>query len=284
MGYPAVPASSELVCRYIAHLSEKLSYNSIPKYLNIIRLLHLECGLQNPLKDNWLMSSLLRGVKRHLGAKVTQKAPVTVTVLVDILSVLNLDRPEDCVFWAACLALFYGMLRKSNVLSPTTGFVLGKHLARQDVHVNSGGVLLVIRWSKTIQYRERELPIPLPLRAGHPLCPTTAIMRALAITTGAPATGPAFVYPISNTGYQPLTPPMFVSRLKTILAQVRYDPREYSGHSFRRGGATWAFSCNVPGEIIQVLGDWKSDCYKRYLEISTSTKRSYLQNCMASLP
>lgn len=284
MGYPAVPATTESLCRYIAHLAEKLSYTSIPKYLSIIRLLHLECGLANPLDNNWLVGVLLRGVKKHLGAKVHQKLPITITMLLQMHAKLNLSMPKDSVFWAACLTMFFGMLRRSNVLAPNKGFVLGKHLARQDVHLCQEGVSLVIRWSKTIQYRERELMIPLPLRTDHPLCPSTAIIKALALTGQAPSSGPAFMTPSSKGALIPLTPEVFVQRVKQILGELSYDTQSYSGHSFRRGGATWAFNNHVPGEVIQVLGDWKSECYKQYIQVATSTKRKYIQNCVSSLP
>ena len=45
-----------------------------------------------------------------------------------------------------------------------------------------------------------------------------------------------------------------------------------TGHSFRRGGATWAFQAGIPGELIQICGDWASDAYKRYLEFSMDDK------------
>ena len=48
----------------------------------------------------------------------------------------------------------------------------------------------------------------------------------------------------------------------------------YTGHSFRRGGATYAFRSGVPGELIQVMGDWKSDAYKRYFDFSFDTMLS----------
>ena len=46
----------------------------------------------------------------------------------------------------------------------------------------------------------------------------------------------------------------------------------FTGHSFRRGGATYAFEAGIPGELIQICGDWSSDCYKQYLEFSMQTK------------
>ena len=35
-----------------------------------------------------------------------------------------------------------------------------------------------------------------------------------------------------------------------------------------RGGATFAYQANIEGEMIKLLGDWASDCYKRYMDVS----------------
>ena len=42
--------------------------------------------------------------------------------------------------------------------------------------------------------------------------------------------------------------------------------------SFRRGAASFAFRSGVLGELIQHFGDWASDAYKTYLEISLPVK------------
>ena len=40
-----VPASQETLICYVAHLARRLLPSSIPNYLNVVRLLHLEAGL-----------------------------------------------------------------------------------------------------------------------------------------------------------------------------------------------------------------------------------------------
>ncbi len=42
---------------------------------------------------------------------------------------------------------------------------------------------------------------------------------------------------------------------------VGQDPVIFSSHSFRRGGVTWTFISEVPGEQVKVHGDWTSDAY-----------------------
>jgi len=49
---------------------------------------------------------------------------------------------------------------------------------------------------------------------------------------------------------------------------VSLDSTSYSPHSFRRGGATFAFEAKVPSELIKAQGDWCSDCYLIYLEMT----------------
>ena len=51
----------------------------------------------------------------------------------------------------------------------------------------------------------------------------------------------------------PLTKRSFVSQFRTCLSHIGVPHADrYRGHSFRRGAASWAFSCGVPGELIQL--------------------------------
>ena len=44
-GDTSLPMSNQSVCRYAVYLAERLDYSSIPKYLNILRILHREFNL-----------------------------------------------------------------------------------------------------------------------------------------------------------------------------------------------------------------------------------------------
>ena len=58
--YPPLPASTLTISRYIAFISTRISTSSIPSYINIIKLLHLEAGLPDPLQCNFHISSLIK--------------------------------------------------------------------------------------------------------------------------------------------------------------------------------------------------------------------------------
>ena len=57
------------------------------------------------------------------------------------------------------------------------------------------------------------------------------------------------------------------------MSRLHLDPSLFSPHSFRRGGATFAFDCHIPSEIIKLHGDWQSDAYLVYLELSQQQKQ-----------
>ena len=275
-GLEPIPISDTNLCRYAAYLAGQLAYSSIGKYLNIIRILHLEYGMDNPLKDNWALSTMLKGIKRIKGAAVVRKLPITPDLLLKIRSLLNLDLPVDIVFWAACLVAFFGLLRQNN-LFPGSGSRF--FLRKKDVRRHKHGLLLSLSGSKTVQFRERCLSLPLPCLDPHPLCPVRALASALRVVGVGPGEAPLF----SGSGCD-LSRSKFVQRLHSLLQAAGVHPTMYSGHSFRRGGASWAFEAGLPGEFIQILGDWRSDAYLRYLSLNTNTKFKLMRDFSISLP
>ena len=264
MGYTPVPASTDTIIRYVTMLARTLSYNSIKQYLNIVALLHKQHGLPNPIVGNFHLNNVLKGVRRSISIPPSRKLPITTSILTQILSKLDLMSHLDVVVWASAVTLFSAMLRRGNLLPRPDQLSTDKHLRRQDVTFHPWGTQLRIRYSKTIQFKQRELLIPLPRITDHVLCPTQALFLAFQRSSGASPSGPAMVYK-SGSQYTPLSPDYFVKRIKQCLSLCGFDHTMYSGHSFRRGGATSAFQAGVPVETIKILGDWRSEAYQVYL-------------------
>lgn len=270
-----VPATSQNLCRYVVQLSERLCFNSIRQYLSVVKLLHAENQLPDPL-DDFKLKSVLQGLKRELGAKVNKKLPITPKILRDMLSCLDMNSILDTAIWAASLLSFYAMLRRSNVTAKYATMAKNEHiLTRSDVSLNEEGVTVTIRWSKTIQFKDRQLNLPLPRLHDNPLCPFLAVLRHYMLTKSAPSTGPALLG--SNGSHSPpLTTEVFVSRIKQILKVKGYPSELYAGHSFRRGGACHAFQQGVPIETIKQIGDWRSTAYLQYVfDDQTSLKTKF---------
>ena len=107
MGYSPFPATSDIICQYATFLVRTLKVSSIRNYFHIIGLLHKEFGLKNPSADNWVLDTLIKGMKRAKGDAVKQKLPITVDLLFSIWHLLNFWSSFDSVFWAICLTAFF---------------------------------------------------------------------------------------------------------------------------------------------------------------------------------
>ena len=64
---------------------------------------------------------------------------------------------------------------------------------------------------------------------------------------------------------QALTNQKLVTFVSHLLGLIVVDPTAYAGRSFRIGGATSASLAGLADYEVQMLGRWKSDCYKTYV-------------------
>lgn len=267
---PAVPASQDTIQQYAALLARSLKFSSVKQYLNIIRLLHLSANLPNPLQE-FNIHYTLRGIQRTLGCAPSQKLPITPDLLMVILKDLNLSNPTDAAVWSAALMLFYSLLRRGNVLvSSWSTFDSNKHLCQRDVRISPVGLLMRIRWTKTIQFRERELNLCLPRMRNHVLCPVESYFHYHSLATGVARDTPVYVLP-SASGPKPLSPVAFTNRIRLALQRGGFDSSKYAGHSFRRGGASWALKSGLSVETIRQLGDWRSLAYMNYIHLDDNS-------------
>ena len=83
---------------------------------------------------------------------------------------------------------------------------------------------------------------------------------------------PAFTYLDGNI-LKTLAYSTFTSKLKETLDKCGFNSSHFSGHSFWRGGATFALHCCIPCDYIKLQGDWKSNAYERYLDRSLLYKQ-----------
>ena len=165
-------ASQEMIATYAAYLAWRLKSSSVCQYLNILRIVHLEAGLVSPLKDNWYISSTLKGIDRVKDKAVNRKSPITPDIQFRIKVQLTDTNSFDVLFWAAFLLMFFCLFRKSNLFTKGA-FHMQKQFMHDSFILNMNkSQSVVVRWSKAIQHREHEQKMTLP--AIYPLCPVTA--------------------------------------------------------------------------------------------------------------
>ena len=169
------------------------------------------------------------------------------------------------------LVAFFGFFRKANVcpVQDGTNPVTDQSPVRRCDFEFTEDMTLVwvnLRRTKTIQFGQRTLRVPLPAIPGSVLCPVTALSRLFSAVPSWPR-GLCLFLPRPLGSLNHLHPQILCQRnLKTSLCPIGMESARYSGHSFRRGGATFAFQCGATPAQIKEQGDWKSSAYLLYLE------------------
>lgn len=235
--------------------------------------MHLFTGADYPFTKEFLLSLTLRGIARNALHTPCRAPPVTPSLLLSISRVLALEGdPRSSTLFCAFLFTFNLMARLANIVPQSaTSFDPRRHLTRGDVAVTTHGLLVTFKCTKTIQFGERRLHIPLLRIVDSPLCPVSAYLRMIRLVP-ARRSSPVFLLSGPN-GLVPLAKRSFVSHFRSCHVEAGVsNAHSFRGHSFRRGAASWAFRCGVPGELIQLYGDWSSDAFKLYLEFSLESK------------
>ena len=137
-------------------------------------------------------------------------APVPTSTLHIILSFihsqLNLRDSKQASFWAICLVSFFGLFRKSHLLPPSPReFSPATFFTRSDFTFRDSTLLITVRWSKTIQFRQRIVTIPL-VALPSIFYPGSAVFHAFSLTSGSPPSNQALCWWDSyNASYKVFT-------------------------------------------------------------------------------
>ena len=195
----AVPTSVETLCLYVEFLTGSLAaYTSIQHYLSGVRTLHLRLGSPFPSipSDRYLLDLVLEGIQQTRTHVPQQAVPVSPSILRKMFNFLDVSKPVDAVFTSLFLFAFFPLARKSNIIADLVTRK-GCQVLRLDVCPSADGLLVIFRWTKTIQDNSQVLHIPLVAIPGSLLCPVQAYLNMVRLVP-APSTHPAFVLPSSK--------------------------------------------------------------------------------------
>ena len=146
----------------------------------------------------------------------------------------------------------------------------GRFISHGDVtNLTLSSFLLVIRQSKTNQFGQRILSLPYVASVDTRLCPVRAVLKHFGVSNLS-LTKPLFNF-VQSGKEVVFSHAFFIKRLKTGLQQTGNDASAMSCHSFRRGGATLAFSVGMSAIDIKLRGDWKSNAYEKYIVVSSDS-------------
>ena len=143
------------------------------------------------------------------------------------------DLVSPFTFKAIFLVAFCGFLRISNVAPHSYAqFDTTRHLTRSDVKFTKCGIRISLKWSKTMQTRDKVHVITLPLLHPSPLCPVYALKRALAHFKPTPQ-DPLFQVK-TKEGYRVVTESRLRKTLSKLNQRLGFEPHHFSFHTFRR--------------------------------------------------
>ena len=259
----ALPASLETILLYLAFLAEKFKYVSIINYLSAVWVFHKVNGYEHVDPKSFPIVITLRGIRRTLGDVSIQARPVSVTELKMIFSVLDMSVDEDLALWVAILLCFRGSLRKSNVVEE------GLAVEVNDVVVFPWGLLLSVRRTKTISFRERVLTIPFTYLHGSCFCVCHYVK--LLLQRGRISNRPhQLVAYVKGDKWVRGSYSWLSKRVKMVCNVLQLQ--ELTTHSFRRGAATALAEVGVALSDIRDLGDWRSMSVLLYLKRDLMSK------------
>ena len=209
-----------------------------------------------------LNTSPFRDERLHLfqrSLKYTQKFTPKTTRIIDtdlLLCILSVSETLQfpLIYRALYLLYFFSFLRLSNMLPHTTKNVdVTRQLCRGDLIFSQDSIVIIIKWSKTIQDRRDTSTISVPSLGDSPLCPCQVLKLILLQVPGS-SNGPLFQIP-KNGVFVPLTDSAARKHLKKVSTLLQLtSPLTF--HLFCRSGTTWAFQHGVPIQILcpMVLG------------------------------
>ena len=205
---------------------------------------------------------MCRGVRRtqHRASRPLRQ-PITPNHLRSMVSFIAGTQftLHDKAMWnAAILTAFFGLLRMSEYTSPKSHtFDPLTDLCMSNLSFHGSQAHLALRSSKTDPFREGVVIRLFPSQGT--LCPVRALRHFYFSFRHNMEYGPLFV--MQNGHY------LTRNYMKAFLMIAIPTGVNINTHSFRIGGASAAASRGVPDSVIQMMGRWRSDCFRRYIRM-----------------
>ena len=243
-------------CWYVEYLARHhYSAGAISNNISHLRTFYRLTGLDMAPLNHFRVSLALRAIAMNVRRPPADKLPVTPTVLKAVVAQLA-QGPEPLPTVLAILIMFVGFLRQSSVApASVAAFDSSRHLTRADAYIAQDGLVIKIKWSKTMQKAADMKSILLPRTRDPALCPVRAYQAYAAAFPRAPPQAPLLVFADGN----PLTTRYIARRWTLALKAAGLSTSVYSLHSLRKGGASFAYN-KGRADINDVMaqGTWKS--------------------------
>jgi hypothetical protein len=277
---PHFPAPSDRVSIWIAHEAKRivdgggaLYKKSLKRKIQGLLSWHKDLGLDTSGVVSSRVNRVITGANKYHGLQVkAQPLPITLPILQKLLLVIHDNmsifggRQQALALIAAFTLGFACFMRMGELTyaSFDERFDLGIGSVKLS-HTTTSYVKLPA--SKTDVFRIG-VTTTIPIGPAD-VCSVRALSRYLREVPPSPS---GALFHLNNS---PFTKGRVVGYLSKALMEAGYPAHRFSGHSLRRGAATWAASIGMAGKEIQTLGRWNSDCYKLYIDAGPDNHLQY---------
>ena len=278
---PCFPTSENTLILYATHVASYSSHANVKLHMAAIKHFSIIRGFSTPFGSFNRLYLLTKGIRRKQGSShaVPKRLPITPTLLHTIAhNLFNSTRlyEDKTMLWAAILLAFFGFLRVSEYTSShKTQFDPDTTLLFRDIDIRSDHARICIKASKTDPFREG---VCVRVAANNTrLCPIRALHKFLSLHPS--GHGPLFAF--HNGRY------LTRKDINDTLNSTTNGLANISTHSLRIGAASTAAAMGCPKWLIQGMGRWTSDCFRRYIRITDKTIRrtsKVLANCHIPVP
>ena len=215
----------------------------------------------------------LMGIKKDLCHKTKRAKPMTTDLLTKIHKVVDFSEDIELVVWIAMVTGFHLILHKSNLVPLSRVHDTVHNIAHSDVWYKKGVMVIMIRWSKTNQCGESIQEKTMVANNNKLLCPVRWILYMADRIPALPQHNLFCFRKKQNTAPVPITYRDLMTKMRKWLELVGVkDTGNFSSHSLRRGATAHARNQNISENAIMQMGGWKSQCYRKYIDIGVNAQ------------
>ena len=249
-------------------MGRTVSYGHLKHLLHSVDYVHKALNLSCPV-ESFQVDTTLQGLKRRLAKVPFQVLPISPDILRRMYKFLDMSKTSDLALWCSYLTAFYGLLRKASTVPDPSVPERPSHLLRRHLQIDSRNnmVYIYVGFSKTNNFCTRDVVIPVPGNK-DPALDLVRHLKVLYEKVDSQPDDPAFSF--NKNSFISYT--YFTARLKDLLQKAGFDAALFSGHSFRRGGATFLHNSGGTTLMVQACGDWGSNCFTKYLYLTEAQR------------
>lgn len=272
-----VPLNVDVIAMFLLHLAiQGLAYTSINNEVSAIITFGKLHGSHVDVRGDFGVKLTLIALRRILGDSPTPRDELLPADLIAMYGYVNKQDFFDWSTWVGVVFLYRTMLRKGHLFPGEFNHNL---LTRSDIKFTDFGLVVRITKSKTIQFKQRLVEVPV-CTGGGLLCLVSLLKDYFSRFPTMPHA------PILSNFFWGRTMAVAYPRALKILqswGRLAGIRKLIGMHSLRRGSATLMSLGGIAIHDIQNRGDWKSSTVLQYQSYPMSQKVSIDQKIVRLL-